>query len=231
MRFLTFGMRGQARGRIDGHAAVGGNESRAKRQRGDMPFADRAQAEDEATPARRRAGLVRMGDDARIEQCRRLERIFVQEIRADQLALDLGEDAWTAKAPPSRRRAPRTSPADCGGAPGSSPGHRPAGCSGHGGSSASTRSTMWFARVLSVGLRSRGSVAGLNGRTTTRAGSGRRYRACRFRNVGCDKRNLGSVRMRARGWLMRASTQRRRSRERSPTQCAASWRISARLSR
>ena len=35
---------------------------------------------------------------------------------------------------------------------------------------------MWFARVLSVALRSRGSVAGLNGRTTTRAGSGRRNR-------------------------------------------------------
>ncbi len=29
----------------------------------------------------------------------------------------------------------------------------------------------WLARVLSVGLRSRGSIAGLNGRTTTRAGS------------------------------------------------------------
>ena len=41
-------------------------------------------------------------------------------------------------------------------------------------SSARTRSTIWFARVLSVGLRSRGSVAGLNGRTMTRAGSGRR---------------------------------------------------------
>ena len=31
------------------------------------------------------------GDDARIEQGRRFERIFVQEIGADQLALDLGE--------------------------------------------------------------------------------------------------------------------------------------------
>jgi hypothetical protein len=36
------------------------------------------------------------------------------------------------------------------------------------------------ARVLSVGLRSRGSIAGLNGRTTTRAGSGvDEVRACR----------------------------------------------------
>src|SRR5258708_29864631 len=45
---------------------------------------------------------------------------------------------------------------------------------------------MWLARVLSVGLRSRGSVAGLNGRTITRAGSGRRWSACRFRKVACN---------------------------------------------
>jgi len=41
-------------------------------------------------------------------------------------------------------------------------------------SRARTRSTIWLARVLSVALRSRGSVSGLNGRTITRAGSGRR---------------------------------------------------------
>ena len=50
--------------------------------------------------------------------------------------------------------------------------------------------------VLSVGLRSRGSVAGLNGRTTTLAGSGRRKRAWRFRNVTCDK--AASARL---GWI------------------------------
>jgi len=36
-----------------------------------------------------------------------------------------------------------------------------------------------------VALRSRGSIAGLNARTTTLAGSGRRYRPWRFRNVAC----------------------------------------------
>ena len=45
---------------------------------------------------------------------------------------------------------------------------------------------MWFARVLSTVLRSLGSVAGLNGRTSTRAGSGRNHRVCRFRNGTCD---------------------------------------------
>ena len=54
-----------------------------------MPLADRAQAEDEAASARRRAGLVGVIDDAGIEQRRRLEGIFVQEIGAHQLALDL----------------------------------------------------------------------------------------------------------------------------------------------
>ena len=56
-----------------------------------MPFPDGAKAEDEATPAFRRAGLIGMRDDARIEQRRRFEGIFVQKIGADQLALCLGE--------------------------------------------------------------------------------------------------------------------------------------------
>jgi hypothetical protein len=43
---------------------------------------------------------------------------------------------------------------------------------------------------LSVGLKSRGSVAGLNGRTTTRAGSGRRCKACLLKNVLFDKNNF-----------------------------------------
>jgi hypothetical protein len=33
-------------------------------------------------------------------------------------------------------------------------------------------------------LRSLGSGVGLNGRTTTLAGSGRRNKVCRFRNMG-----------------------------------------------
>ena len=39
---------------------------------------------------------------------------------------------------------------------------------------------------LSVGLRSRGSVAGLKGLTTTRAGSGRRYKLWQFKNRDWD---------------------------------------------
>ena len=56
-----------------------------------MSFPDGAKAEDEAEPAFRRAGLIGMRDDTRIEQCRRLEGIFVQEVGADQLALYLCE--------------------------------------------------------------------------------------------------------------------------------------------
>ena len=52
-----------------------------------MPFADGAKAQDEATAALRRARLIGMGDDARIEQRRRFEGILVQEIGSDQLAL------------------------------------------------------------------------------------------------------------------------------------------------
>ena len=54
-----------------------------------MPFADGAKAQDKSTAVFRRAGLVGMPDDARIEQGRRLERVFVEKIRADQAALRL----------------------------------------------------------------------------------------------------------------------------------------------
>ena len=84
--------RRKTRGRIDRHAAVSGDASRSKRQGGNMPFPDRAKTEDEATSAFRRAGLIRMGDDARIEQCRRFEGILMQEIGSDQLTLRLGEN-------------------------------------------------------------------------------------------------------------------------------------------
>src|SRR5687767_14224578 len=46
---------------------------------------------------------------------------------------------------------------------------------------------MWLALVLSVGLRSLSSVAGLKGRTTTLTGSGRRCKVCRFKNWDWDK--------------------------------------------
>src|SRR5579864_3789436 len=54
-----------------------------------MPFADGAKAQDEPTALVRRAGLIGMPDDARIEQGRRLERVLVQKIRTDQAALRL----------------------------------------------------------------------------------------------------------------------------------------------
>ena len=58
-----------------------------------MPFANGPETENEAQAAFRRARLVRMRHDAGIEQCRGLERIFVQEIGPDQLALDAGKSA------------------------------------------------------------------------------------------------------------------------------------------
>lgn len=54
-----------------------------------MPFADSAKAQDKSTPLDRCAGLIGMANDARIEQRRRLERILVQKICADETALRL----------------------------------------------------------------------------------------------------------------------------------------------
>ena len=87
----TLRNRGEAGGRIDVTLPSAAIEPATKGQGRDMSFADGAQAQDEAKPAFRRAGLIGMRDDARIEQGRGLEGIFVQEIRADQLALHLGE--------------------------------------------------------------------------------------------------------------------------------------------
>src|ERR1041384_2986919 len=49
-----------------------------------MPFAHSAQAQDESATVLRRARLVGIADDARIEQGRRLERVFMKKIRANQ---------------------------------------------------------------------------------------------------------------------------------------------------
>ena len=57
-----------------------------------LPFPHCVKNQDEATPAFRGAGLIRVGDDARIEQCRRLEGIFMQKVCSDQLTLGLGEN-------------------------------------------------------------------------------------------------------------------------------------------
>ena len=56
-----------------------------------MAFADGTKAEDETKAALRGSGLIRMRDDTRIEERRGLERIFIEKIGADELALDLCE--------------------------------------------------------------------------------------------------------------------------------------------
>jgi len=54
-----------------------------------MPLADGAKAQDESAAMFRSAGLVRMPDDAWIEQGRGFERIFVEKISPNQAALRL----------------------------------------------------------------------------------------------------------------------------------------------
>ena len=56
-----------------------------------MAFADGAKAQDEPAPAVPHTRLVRVTNNARIEQGRRLERILMQEIGADQLTLSFGK--------------------------------------------------------------------------------------------------------------------------------------------
>lgn len=56
-----------------------------------MPFTGGAQTEDEPPPARRHPRLIGVTHDTWIEQGRRFEGIFVQEVRADEAALVLCE--------------------------------------------------------------------------------------------------------------------------------------------
>src|SRR5437899_8843194 len=58
-----------------------------------MAFACRAKADSKAQAPLRRTRLVGVRYDAGIEQRGSLERIFVQKIGADQLALDAGKSA------------------------------------------------------------------------------------------------------------------------------------------
>ena len=87
------GARGKPGGRIDTQAAVGCNRAGAKRQRRHMSFADGTQAENEAQSALRRVRLVGVRHDAGVEQSRGFERVFIEEIGADQLAPVLGKGA------------------------------------------------------------------------------------------------------------------------------------------
>ena len=139
-----------------------------------MAFADSTKTQDEAKAAFRRSGLIGMRHDTRIEQRRRLERIFVEKICADELPLDLRERGMIGERIFHLRGARLESLQQVAVTAEEvlqNIGQLTVCCSG---SSARTRSTIWLARVLSVGLRSRGSVAGLKGRTMTRVGSGRR---------------------------------------------------------
>jgi hypothetical protein len=77
----------QTHRRVDGHGPVCRNKPRAKCQRRHMTLADGTKTQDEAEAALRRSGLIGMRHDARIEQCRGLERIFVEKIGAHELAL------------------------------------------------------------------------------------------------------------------------------------------------
>src|SRR5207248_8010624 len=60
-------------------------------QRRNMAFADGAKAQDKSTAIVRRAGLVGMPNDARIEQSRCLKGILIEKIRTDQAALRLAQ--------------------------------------------------------------------------------------------------------------------------------------------
>ena len=54
-----------------------------------MPFSDGAKTQDESTAIFRSARLVGVADYARIEQGRRLERVFMKKVSSDQAALRL----------------------------------------------------------------------------------------------------------------------------------------------
>ena len=56
-----------------------------------MPFADGAETENEANGAFSHARLIRVRHDARVEQGRGFERIFVEKISPDQAALRLAQ--------------------------------------------------------------------------------------------------------------------------------------------
>jgi hypothetical protein len=62
-----------------------------------VAFANGAKAQDEPALAVTHTRLVRVTDNARIEQGRRLERIFMEEVGADQLTLSVSEHGMWIK--------------------------------------------------------------------------------------------------------------------------------------
>ena len=85
------GTRSKPGRRIDCNTAVRRDGTSAKRQRRHMAFADGTEAQNKAQAALRNSRLVRVWHDAGIEQRRRFEGIFVQEVGADELALYFGK--------------------------------------------------------------------------------------------------------------------------------------------
>ena len=74
----------KARGGQDLDPLIGMDDAGAKRDGGDVPFAGGAQAENEPQRAGRQTRLVGVRHDGRIEQGRGFQRVFGQEIGADQ---------------------------------------------------------------------------------------------------------------------------------------------------
>ena len=70
---------------------IGMDDSGSKRDGRNMPFASGAQAEHESQRASRQARLIGVRNDRRIEQRRGFQRVFGQEIGADQQPPLFGE--------------------------------------------------------------------------------------------------------------------------------------------
>src|ERR1700737_5149223 len=87
------GARGDPSRRIDAQAAASCDGAGAKRQRRDMSFANGTETENEAQATFRCVRLIGVRHDAGVEQGRGFERIFVEKISANQLALDVGKGA------------------------------------------------------------------------------------------------------------------------------------------
>ena len=94
-----------ARGMIDGNFPLAIDDARPKRDRRDVAFARRAQAEDETQRTCGKSILVRMRNDGGIKERRRLQRIFVREVSADKKFAFLGERLVGWKQMPDRIKA------------------------------------------------------------------------------------------------------------------------------
>ena len=78
---------GESGNRIDGEIAGGVQDAAAKLDRRNVPFAARPQAQDDPLLVTAEVRLIRMCDDARVEQGHRLDRVFAREVGSDQQSL------------------------------------------------------------------------------------------------------------------------------------------------